>query len=517
MKKLILAALILVGLAVLAVFVAVRVLLDPERVRAAVEAQAASATGLPVKIGSATVQVWPRAGVTIAEMTVGEPAQLTLARAQVSTGLRALLSRRIEDAEITVEDSRIDLIKLLGAVGSLAGSPPAAKTRQPSEPPALTIVSVRAIGLRNVDLVVGDRHANVTLESALLGDRLDIRRLSAKTEETTLEATGAVISILRRIARLKIEADPLDLDGLMQFAGAFSQAPAAAPESSAAGAKPAPLDLEADVQAKRGRVAGLTFTNLQTTIAVTPAGVTLRPLNLSALDGRFQGLVVAALSQAEPALAIDGTVSGVNLQQLAAFASGKPSAITGTLNATMKLNGRGVDADTAIKTAAGSADVQLLEGRLPGLQLVRPAILAFGKPQGAPPEGSGEAFERITATIAIDRGRLRTNNLAFVSRDIDVDGTGTLTVAGGGLDVKADLKLSEELSAQAGRDLVRYAHEGNRVLLPATVSGTVESPLVLIDAKQAVGRAVKNELQNRANKALERLLPGGLGRKPPKP
>jgi hypothetical protein len=447
-------------------------------------------------------------------MTVGEPAQVTLARAEMSTGLRGLLSRRVEDAEVVVEDSRLDLLKVLGALGGLSGSPsnapgrPGASGGQTSESPALTIVNVRTIGLRNVDLVVGDRHANVTLESSLRGDRLDINRLSAKTSETTLEATGAVISILQRVARLKIEADPLDLDGLMQFAGAFSRAPDAAPTASVPGAKPRHLDLEADVHAKTGRVAGLTFSDLQTVIAVSPAGVTLRPLNLNALAGRFEGTATVALAQAEPALAISGTVSGVDLQQLAAFASGEPSTITGTLNANLKLNGHGLDADSALKTATGTADVQLLKGRMPGLQLVRPAVLAFGRPQGAPPEGSGEAFERIAATIAIDRGEMRTNNLVFASRDVDMDGAGSLTVAGGGLDVKADLKLSEELSAQAGRDLVRYAHEGNRVVLPATVSGTVDSPLVLIDAKQAVGRALKNELQNRTNKALERFFPG---------
>lgn len=512
MKKLIIGAVALVVLAGLTLFVAVPMLLSPERVRAAVEAQASSAIGRPVKIGAAAVQVWPRPGVSITDMTVGEPAQLTLARAQLSTGLGALLSRRVEDAEITVEDSRLDLVALLGALGGLTGPP--AKSQQPAAPPALTIVSVRSIGLRNVDLVVGDRHANVTLESRLFGDRLDINRLSAKTAETSLEATGAVISIIRQMVRLKIEADPLDLDGLMQFAGAFSKLPAAAPAAAGGGA-PAALDLEAEVHAPRGRVAGLAFTDLRTTIVVTPAGVTLRPFTLSALAGRFDGVATVALSQAQPALAIDGKVSGVDLQQLATFASGEPSAITGTLNATMKLNGRGLDTDTAIKSANGSASVSLLKGRMPGLQLVRPAILAFGRPQGAPPEGNGEAFDAITANIAIGGGQLRTNDLTFASRDVDMSGAGSLAVTGGRLDLKANLMLSEELSAQAGRDLVRYTREGNRVVLPATVSGTVADPSVMIDTTQVLRRAVTNELQNRTKSALERLLPGALGRKKP--
>jgi uncharacterized protein involved in outer membrane biogenesis len=514
MKKIVLGSLILVVIVVVGGFAAVRLLLNPERVRAAVEAQASAALGAPVNIASVEVDVWPRAGLSLGDVKVGQPAQLTFARAQISTSLFALLSRRIEDAELTIEDSRVNLMMLLGMIGGLSGSQPS-KTPQSSSTPALTIVSVRAIGLRNVELVVGDRHANVTLESSLRGDRLEIQRLSAKTADTSLEASGAVVSLLQRVARLKIDADTLDLDGLMQFAGAFTRAPAAA-APAAPGSKPAYIDVEADVNAKRGRVAGLAFTGLHTVIAVSPTALTLRPVSFNALQGRFEGAATVALDQREPSLAVDGNVSGVNLQELAAFASGEPSSITGTLGATIKLNGRGLDADSAIKTATGTSDVQLADGRIPGLQLVRPAILAFGRPQGAPPEGSGEAFERITATVAVGGGRLRTDNLRFVSRDVDVDGAGSLTVAGGGLDVKADVKLSEELSSQAGRDLVRYAHEGNQVVLPAVISGTVESPFVFIDVEQALGRAVKNELQNRANEALKRLIPGGLTKKPPK-
>lgn len=523
MKKLILIAVAaIIGIALISV-VGVRMLLNPERVRAAVEAQASAALGLPVKIQSADIQLWPRAGLTVDGVTVGTPAEITLTRARMSTGLGPLLSKRVEDAELVVEDSRLDLVKLLATLEGLAdaqASGPGAAggaTSEAGEAAAFTIVSVRSIGLKNVELVAGTRQATVTLESTFAGDRLEISRLSAKTAGTTLEATGAVESVSKRVARLTIDAEPLDLDGLMQFASAFSQAPtpAAGRSTTSTVDAPAALDLRADVRAKSGMVAGLTFSDLQTTIAVTPGHVTLSPLTLGALDGRFDGTASVALSGAAPEVALSGKVAGVNLQTLAAFASGAPSEMTGTLNMDAQVRSRGLDTNSAIKNATGNADVSLLNGRIPGLQLVRPAVLAFGKPQGsALSEGNGEAFERITATITIDRGQLRTNNLVFASRDVDMSGMGSLAAAGGALDLHANLKLSEELSAQAGRDLVRYTRDGNRVVLPATVSGTVASPFVMIDMKQAAQRALTNEIQNRATSALDRLM--GRGKKPPK-
>ena len=71
--------------------------------------------------------------------------------------------------------------------------------------------------------------------------------------------------------------------------------------------------------------------------------------------------------------------------------------------------------------------------------------------------------------------------------------------------LKTDLVLSESLSAQAGRDLYRYAREGSRIVLPATIKGSLASPLVSIDIEAAVGRAIQNELENKIKKALEQL------------
>jgi uncharacterized protein involved in outer membrane biogenesis len=524
MKKLLLIALgVIVSIGV-GLVIAVRMLLGPESVRAAVEGQASAALGMPVKIGTAEVRVWPRPGLTLDQVVVGAPAQMTLKRVQMSTGLRPLLSRRVEDAEIVIENSRVDLPAFLASVEALSQaqpSPAPPATGTPSSSSGITIVNVKTIGLREVDLVAGSRHAIVNLESSLQGDRLDIARLSAQADQSTLEATGAVESLSRRIVRLTINAERLDLDGFLQFASALSSAgPAATPTTgnpaTRAPRAPARLDFQATVHAKQGMLAGLAFTNLESTVAIAPQHVKLAPLKFGALGGTVSGDIGLRLADAsEPELAIAVAFDGVDLLQVSTFA-GHPSAVTGTLNGRLRVTGRGLDATTALRTANGSGDVALLKGRMPGLRLVRPAVLAFGRPQAgaAVADGDGESFDKISATIAIGGGQVRTQNLLFASRDLDMDGVGALGIDGGTLDVKANLRLSEALSAQAGRDLVRYAHEGNRVVLPATITGTVASPRVMIDEAQVLGRALRNEVQERAKSLFQRFLPGSAPKKP---
>jgi uncharacterized protein involved in outer membrane biogenesis len=78
-------------------------------IRRALEQQATAWLGHPVRIGRATGQLFPRVGLQLSDVRVGEPVRLALADVEISTGLRALLSRRVEDAEIILADTRIDL------------------------------------------------------------------------------------------------------------------------------------------------------------------------------------------------------------------------------------------------------------------------------------------------------------------------------------------------------------------------------------------------------------------------
>jgi hypothetical protein len=70
-----------------------------------------------------------------------------------------------------------------------------------------------------------------------------------------------------------------------------------------------------------------------------------------------------------------------------------------------------------------------------------------------------------------------------------------------------DLSLSEALSAQAGTDLVRFTRDANRVLLPATLDGTLDAPRVSIDAGAAVRRGLRNEVERRLKDILGGLVP----------
>ena len=71
---------------------------------------------------------------------------------------------------------------------------------------------------------------------------------------------------------------------------------------------------------------------------------------------------------------------------------------------------------------------------------------------------------------------------------------------------------AQRLTAQAGRDLVRYTQEGGRVTLPVTISGSVGAYSVGIDLADLTRRAIINRTTEEVQDAIKKGLGGLLGR-----
>src|SRR6266550_7853744 len=125
-RRFILVALGVIVVLMVAIAIGLYWFLSGDRVRIALERQATKWLGQPVTIGSAGARIFPRPVITLRDVRAGEPVRSVFAEVQVSTGLKPLWSRRIEDAEIAVSDSRIDmpLPFTLPAAGGVAASEP---------------------------------------------------------------------------------------------------------------------------------------------------------------------------------------------------------------------------------------------------------------------------------------------------------------------------------------------------------------------------------------------------------
>lgn len=479
-------------------FLYARSVLSSESVRATLEQQLSERLGQPVTIGSANASIFPRVALQLTDVTIGKTSPMTVGRVSIATGLRGLFSRRVEDAEVVLSEGRVPLpasLALIPAASEETGAADGASS--------FTIVSVRVISLRDIDVVVGSTTLRVDLESALEGDRLTVTRMTAESKTTQLEASGELTSVKDLQGTFGVNADPLDVDELLTLtSGMTTVSPAPGP---AGRSKPTPMRLVVDIKAPKGRFAGYDFTSLGAKLDAKPGRISMSGLSLSMFGGTYDGTLNLDSSAATPRLQLRGAVKGIDVSQLATLA-GAPGSITGQLGGTVALTCDGTDATSMLRTARGTSSASITNGTIPGLDMVRTIVLAFGKPTGAPPEGSGSAFSRLGGDFTLQSGLLRTDNLSFQSRDFDMNGRATLTVPGGGVNATVDVILSEELTAQAGTDLRRYAQEDGRVIVPARITGTIGDPVVTPDIAAAASRALQNEMKRRAKSFIEGLF-----------
>lgn len=465
-----------------------------DSLRQGLERQTSAWLGEPVRIGRVSAVFFPNVSLALEDVRVGEPSRTTFAVVTLSLPLRALFSRRIEDAELTVADSRLELPLPFSL------PPTGTTTGDGAGSGGIELVSLRSISLRNVTVASGTREVRISADSSLAGPRLVVDSLTAVSGATLIEASGTIDLSPRIEATITAGADILDVDDLMALAAAFG--------ASSPGPSPAERNtarISASVSAPRGTLGGVDIGRFEATLVAEHGQLVVEPLAFDIFGGRYSGAVDAGLGPAM-LLNLRGRVSNLDVSQLAEFGNAA-GAIAGRLYGSGRFSAAGVDITSALTSARGIGEVVISDGAMPRLNVIQTALRFFGRPETDAPTPDGERFDEITGTFALAGGRVRSDDLRLRAPDFDIFGRGTLDLATKRLEARADLVLSEAVSAQAGRDLLRYTRAGNRVVLPATIGGTLGAPTVGIDAAAALGRGIRNEVERRLGDLFELVQP----------
>ena len=495
-RRLLIGAVILVALAALGIYW----FFSGDGVRIALERQATAWLGQPVHIGRATVSFVPRIGLRLADVSVAEPPRLRLARVDLSTVLRPLLSRRIEDADLIVSGSRVEMpLPFSLPTQSATASVPSGATAAGAA--GITVVSIREISLRDVVIASRGREITVSADSSFTADRLTISSLTARSGDTMLNASGALELTPRPAATIEATANQLDFDDLLALAAAFTSDANSAASTGGGRA----TQITAKLTAPRASLAGVALSRFDASLLAEGSEVRIEPLKFDLFGGHHDGWLDVTFGEALN-VRVGAGVSNMDVSQLAAY-GGAADTITGRLSGSGRFGARGRNMAEVLAAARGVGEVMLSDGTIPHLDVVRTVVLFFGRPAEDAPPATGERYDSISATFALAERVVRSDDLTLRSPDFDVFARGTLALPTKTMDARAQLVLSERLSAQAGTDLYRFTRSGNRVVLPAVVTGTLAQPRVRIDTAAAVKRGIQNEIERRLQDLLERVKP----------
>lgn len=496
-NKLLTGGVLLIVLAGVVLYFRAQAIFSSDLVRSSVTAQLSRALGQPVSIGSISATILPRVTMVLSDVRIGNPSKVTVARLNVGTSARALLSRRIEQAAVSVDGARIELPLPPFAIG--------ASTTASEGSPAVTIGSVDEVLLRNVEILSGGRSLKGDARLVPQGEGLRIDAMTLRIDDTFVDVTGDITNLQGPTGTLALRASSLDMLALQAFATDFATAtdgptPPRRPADAA-------MDLRMDITAERARFGTLTLDAVRGRARLTETQLAMTDLAFGIFEGRYTGGVTLGLA-ATPVFQVTGTLADVSMGALTAWA-GAADVMTGRLAATLDATGTGTSANAVVASTKGTARVAVTQGTVAGLALVRTIVVASSMRAGTSattaPAGS-EAFTRLGASFSLGGGGARTKDLAFESSDVSLEGAGQIGLDGSNIDLAARVRLSEALTRQAGRDLVRYTQEGGRVTVPVSITGSAGALRVRPETTDLLKRAITNKALEEAGEALRRGL-----------
>ncbi len=237
---------------------------------------------------------------------------------------------------------------------------------------------------------------------------------------------------------------------------------------------------------------GLTVTGVNTSLALSKGVLSLNNLVATTCSGKIAGN--AQIDAAEK-WAINLNVNGLNTEELIR-SLGSNVMFYGKANASVKLNGIGIDQTSILKTVSGQMSAAANNAVLKGISLEKVATAVKAKKvQGLIMNAQDETrFTALNATATVGNGQLVVRTLNGKTNVAEV--SGNLQV---GL---IDNALAGEVSAKLATSV-----DGRRVTVPIKLGGTVQSPSYGIDIEAALKAGLQSAVEE-AVKDPKRLIEG---------
>ncbi|MGD8377502.1 MAG: AsmA-like C-terminal region-containing protein, partial [Acidobacteriota bacterium] len=275
---------------------------------------------------------------------------------------------------------------------------------------------------------------------------------------------------------------------------------------------------EGTLRIEEGSFRTLDFTGMDAGMKLEGQVVTLDPFRMNLYDGTFQGAATLDLAQDPPSFTVRSDVERLDVNGLLADNLDLDGMISGRFRASLRASGAGADYDAIVRSLAGGGTVLVTQGQvgaLDMLDILRQVSGVFGEQtlqeMASRFATEGTPFDRLSATLQLGGGRMRSDNLLLESPDLVLKGKADLDLLAatldGDLDVVFSSAISRSMRAEGSRAAKAFWDPGkDQVLLPLGLSGPIASPTPSVDWSTAAENVARRELEAEAKKRL-----GGLG------
>ena len=350
---------------------------------------------------------------------------------------------------------------------------------------------------------------NVALDAGFKGttNSLNLDGLTLTLDDSKITGTLALSDLNAMNGSFTVSVDTIDADRYLAPVTENTQTePAAAEPLPVAMLKT--LNLQGAVNVGQLTISGLKMSNIVVELKAANGNVALNPIRADLYQGTFAGDITLDVTGAEPLATANTTLTSIALGPLTQDFM-DADYLTGTGDIKLALTGRGTDSAQIKRNLSGSGSLGVADGVLSGVDVEAvlrqvELMIRTARLQDLP-QGGTTAFDKFSATLAIDAGVVNSNDLLISAPGWSVAGTGTLADLNDdsiNFDLVTSIDPGTATSAETEYDLGGYT-------LPIACNGSFTSPRCLPDAAQIIAGAVRGAVQRRLGDFLEDRLGGG--------
>ncbi|HEV8335409.1 MAG TPA: AsmA family protein [Candidatus Polarisedimenticolia bacterium] len=459
-------------------------------------------------------------------------------KSRLSAGGNVFLSDAGSQIDVTVRPSRI-MAEDLETVAAVLGAPfptgvssksPIAFKGSASGPLARPDRmnfrgEIEMSGVRYADPSFGKPIEDAAGRLAFADGALRVDRFSARVGETRMAGNLSVKDFRTPQLTLALSSRKANLDDLLALMTPSQKTAAQAPSRTPGGDVMQRTRGTGTIRIDEGSFGTFRFSRFAGDLRLDGKVVTFDPVTFQLYGGTYKGLLSADLRGAVPRYSYNSSLAGVDSQRFLADNFGVKDLLAGALTANLTLSGAGSDVDRILNSMQGEGSLRIDRGWigrinvLGGLAKVSNLLgeATLAKVSGEVAKNRTD-FSVLTAGVRVANGRLSTQDLKVTSRDLGVEGKGSLNLAGM-LDFDLKVLFSPDLTATLLREgsRARYLErEGDRIALPLTIRGPVAAPTYGVDVQSITRAAAQGEVLEKLSKRkspLGELAGAILGRK----
>lgn len=255
-------------------------------------------------------------------------------------------------------------------------------------------------------------------------------------------------------------------------------------------------------------MSGIVFEQLELGLNSANGKLRLHPIAATMFDGAYKGDVRIDASGSEPVISVNENIVDVQMASLAKAMYGVDN-ISGTINGSFVLSGRGADLNAIRQDLDGNVSFALADGEWQGKDVWHELRTARAKlKQEAPPEPRlppRTEFSNVSASGVVTDGVLQNQDFLAELPFLRLTGKGKVDFVQATLNYSMDARVIDSPEF-AGEVSAAELKDFTSAVIPLKISGPLASPSIVPDIDVLIRREVEKQIDKHKDELLDRLL-----------